>query len=75
MSAPSKADTRTRFRSDFFNTLGYQHAWESGQSVSALPSSSDVNLLGDHEGIIDLDTEVSDGALHLCMAEEQLYRP
>ena len=42
--------------------------------MSALPSGSDVNLLGDGQGIIDLDTEVSDGALHLCIAEEQLYR-
>jgi len=32
--------------------LGYKHACEDGQSVSALPSGSDINLLGDGEGTL-----------------------
>jgi hypothetical protein len=45
-----------------------------GQSATALPRYSDVNLLGDREGVIDLDAEVSDRALHLGVPEEQLNR-
>ncbi|MDH3970491.1 MAG: hypothetical protein OEU56_26125, partial [Rhodospirillales bacterium] len=32
-----------------------------GQSVSALPSGSAVDLLGDVKSIIDLNSEISDG--------------
>jgi hypothetical protein len=46
-----------------------------GQSVTALPLRSDVNLLGDGERVIDLDAEVPDRALDLGMAKEQLNRP
>ncbi len=40
------------------------------QSVSALPPTSDINLFGDRERIIDFDTEVSDRAFHLGMAQK-----
>jgi hypothetical protein len=43
--------------------------------VTALPRSSDVDLLGDGERIIDLDAEVSDRALHLGVPEEELNCP
>ncbi len=43
----------------------------TGQSTSALPSSSDVDLLGDRESIIDLYALIPDGALDLCVAEQQ----
>ncbi len=33
------------------------------QSVSALPPYSDINLFGDCECVIDLNTEISDCAL------------
>ena len=36
-----------------------------GQSMSALPSRSDVDLLGDGESIIDLDAEIPNSALNL----------
>jgi hypothetical protein len=45
------------------------------QSVPALPPCSDINLLGNRERIVDLDTKVSDGALHLRVAQEELYCP
>jgi hypothetical protein len=48
---------------------------EGGQSVAALPRCSDVDLLGDRERVIDLDAKVSDRALHLGVAKEQLNRP
>jgi hypothetical protein len=46
-----------------------------GQSTSALPSGSDVDLLGDCESIIDLDTEIPDGAFDLGMTKQQLDCP
>jgi len=48
--------------------------WMNGQSVAALPMGSDVELLGNIEGIIEFDAEVSDGAFQLGMAEQQLDR-
>jgi hypothetical protein len=36
--------------------------------------ASDVDLLGDLDGVIDLDAEVSDRALDLRMTEQQLHR-
>ncbi len=48
--------------------------WAIGQSVSALPVASDVELLGNIEGVIEFDAEVSDGAFQLGMSEQQLVR-
>jgi len=31
------------------------------------------NLLGDAEGVVDLDAEIADGAFELRMSEEKLY--
>ena len=36
---------------------------------------SDVYLLGDCEGIADLDTKVTHGAFYFRMAKQKLYRP
>lgn len=46
-----------------------------GQSVSALPQKSDVNLLGNSKGVIDLDIKVADGALNFRMAKQELDGP
>lgn len=43
-----------------------------GQSLSALPLEADVNLFGDSEDVIHLDTQVADSALDLAMAKEEL---
>lgn len=43
--------------------------------MTAPPRCSDVDLFGDGKRVIDLDAEVSDGALHLGVAKEQLNRP
>ena len=42
--------------------------------MSALPSNSDINLFCYDQGVIDLDAEVSDGALDLDVAEQKLTR-
>jgi hypothetical protein len=46
-----------------------------GQSTSALPGNSDINLFCYGQGVIDLDAEVSDGAFDLGMAEQELHGP
>jgi hypothetical protein len=45
-----------------------------GQSVSALPTRSDVDLFCYGEGIIDLNAQVSDRAFYFCVAEQDLHR-
>jgi hypothetical protein len=46
-----------------------------GQSMSALPGNSDINLFCYGQGVIDLDAEVSDGAFDLGVAEQKLHSP
>ena len=46
-----------------------------GQSTSALPGNSDINLFCYGQGVIDLDAEVSDGAFDLGVAEQKLHGP
>ena len=41
----------------------------NGQSMSALPGISDVNLLRDRERIIYFDTQIAHGALNLCVPQ------
>ena len=45
-----------------------------GQSMSALPGNSDIDLFRYGQGVINLDAEVSDGA-DLGVAEQELHRP
>jgi hypothetical protein len=54
--------------------VGYERPIKGGQSVTALPQYSDVDLFGDGERVIDLDAEVPDRALYLGVAKEQLHR-
>jgi hypothetical protein len=51
---------------------GYERPIKGGQSVTALPRCSDVDLLRDGERIVNLDAEVPDGALHLGVPKEKL---
>jgi hypothetical protein len=46
-----------------------------GQSMSALPGNSDIDLFRYGQGVIDLDAEVSDGAFDLGVTEQELHRP
>ena len=54
--------------------VGYFQPFESGRSTSAPPPASDINLFGEVEGIIDLYAQVSDGALHFRVAQQDLDR-
>jgi hypothetical protein len=44
-----------------------------GQSMSALPGISDVDLLRYGEGIIYFDPEITHGAFHSRVPEQKLY--
>ena len=44
-----------------------------GQSMSALPGNSDIDLFCYGQGVIDLDTEVSDGTFDFGVAEQELH--
>ena len=45
-----------------------------GRTVALCPSDLDINLFGDGQGVINIDTEVADGALDLRVSEKQLHR-
>lgn len=48
------------------------YARKKGQSISALPVGSDVNLFGNVEGVINFDTQVSDSAFNFGVTQQQL---
>jgi len=43
---------------------------KEGQSRSALPGYSDVNLLNHGEGVVDVNAEIPDGALDLGVSQQ-----
>jgi hypothetical protein len=47
------------------SAVGQTRPWRAGQSLSALPLISDVNLLRNGQGVIYLDTQIPNGALDL----------
>jgi hypothetical protein len=48
-------------------------AEERAKPVRLCPCSSDVNLFSYGEGIIDFNAKIPDGALDLCMSQQQLH--
>ncbi len=42
--------------------------------MSALPQFSDVDLLGNGKGVVDLDPKIANRALNLRMAQQKLQR-
>ncbi len=46
-----------------------------GQSVSALPHDSDVNLFRDDKCIVHFNAQIPYGALDLLVAQQQLHGP
>src|SRR5437879_4001010 len=47
----------------------------SGRACLLYPGTSDLNLFRYGEGIIHFDSEISDGALDLGVAEQKLHGP
>jgi hypothetical protein len=54
---------------------GSNRLLEVGQSMSAPPDISDINLFRYCEGIINLDAEISDRAFDFGMSEQKLDGP
>ena len=55
--------------------LGTKLRFEVGQSMSALPGISDVNLVRYCQGIIHFDAQISNGAFDLGVAKQKLDGP
>ena len=53
-----------------WSALGTERPPTDGQSMSALPSSSDINLFCYRERVVDLDAEITDRALDLGVTEQ-----
>jgi hypothetical protein len=47
---------------------------KAGRGRQLCPGISDVNFLGNLDGIVDLNTEIADGALNFGVAEQELNR-
>jgi len=41
-----------------------------GRAGPLCPANSDIDLFGNREGVVDLDPEIPNRALDLCMAEQ-----
>ncbi len=48
--------------------------WKAGRAWQPCPVNLDFDLCGYSKGIIDVDSEVPNGALDFGMAKKQLYR-
>ena len=53
--------------------LGQTRPSQAGQSLSALPLISDVDLFGNRECVIHLDAKKANRALDLAVPKKQLY--
>jgi hypothetical protein len=51
--------------------LAHTHRGWSGTAQRLCPGTSDVDFLGDLDSVVNLHTEVADGALDLRVAEQQ----
>ena len=52
----------------------YASARRTESALCSKPTKSDVDLLRDSQGILNFNSEVSDGALQFGMAEQELDR-
>ena len=55
--------------------LARTRSQQAGRACPLCPGTSDVNLLRYRERVIDLNAQISDGALDLCVAEQELDGP
>jgi hypothetical protein len=51
-----------------------QRRFGRGKASRLCPGSSDADLFGDGEGVIDLNAEIPDGALDFGLSQQQLRR-
>jgi hypothetical protein len=55
--------------------LARTRSQQAGRACPLCPGTSDVNLFRYRERVIDLNAQISDGALDLCVAEQELDGP
>jgi hypothetical protein len=60
---------------DFCNTICTNRLLEVGQSTSALPGISDINLFRYYQGIIHFDAQISNRAFEFGVAKQKLDGP
>src|ERR1700722_6075724 len=58
-----------------WSASGTNRPCEGGQSMSALPGHSDINLFRYCQGVIDLDAKIPDRAFDLGMPQQELDGP
>jgi hypothetical protein len=55
--------------------IGPNRPMADGQSTSALPGTSDINLLCYRERVVDFDAEIAGGAFDFRVAQQKLDGP
>ena len=63
--------THVRFTPDCDRKSGHRGP-DGGRSISALPCTSNVDLLRNREGIVHINAEMSDSALYLGVTKQKL---
>jgi hypothetical protein len=66
---------RCRYGQRSVSLSGTRGRTETGKAWPLCPGPSDINLFCYRQGIINLDAEISDGALDLGVTEQDLHRP
>jgi hypothetical protein len=78
-SPPRRRQRSVIFRSRYEPKWCHVRNWHEGEAeggakpVRLCPGSSDIDLFGYGEGIIDFNAEIPDGALDLGMSQQQLH--
>jgi hypothetical protein len=65
----------TRATEDFFNEIGPERLMTEGRAWPLCPGRSDINLFRYGECVVYLDPEITDSALDLRVAEQELDSP
>ena len=65
------AQVDVRFTPDCDSKSGHRSP-DGGRSISALPCTSNVDLLRDREGIVHINAEISDSVLYLGATKQKL---
>jgi hypothetical protein len=59
----------------FRHCVARSGCWRLGRACPLCPGISDIDLFRYRQGLIDLDAEITDSALDLCMSEQKLDSP
>ena len=68
------ADERASRRAEF-RSLAQFGCCRRGRAIPLCPRTSDVDLFGYRESVVDLDAEIAHRALDFLVSQQKLYRP